>query len=154
MLLALATATLPAQNVQTAAPSPGAAALSRALDLETAGKVREALAAYREAMSDPEQLIAGVLGIERSYSQLGRPDSLLPLLDTLLAKRPTQPTLRAIQLRTLVTVRRDDEARKAFDQWVAVSLVMRRRTASTRGCCWTNSGRWLPTRSCRKPRAG
>ncbi len=120
-LVATVHAPLPAQTVQGTPPSPGAAALSRALDLESAGKLRESIAAYREAMSDPEQLVAAVLGLERGFSQLGRPDSLLPLLDTLLARRPTQPTLRTVQLRTLVTVRRDDEARKAFDHWVAVA---------------------------------
>ncbi|MFN8572323.1 MAG: hypothetical protein U0132_09710 [Gemmatimonadaceae bacterium] len=120
-LVVIAHTALPAQTVQSTPPSPGAAAMSRALDLESAGKLRESIAAYREAMADPEQLVAAILGLERGFSQLGRPDSLLPLLDTVLARRPTQPTLRTVQLRTLVTLRRDDEARKAFDHWVAVS---------------------------------
>ena len=72
-------------------------------------------------MTDPEQLVPSVLGLERAFSQLGRPDSLLPLLDTLLARQPNQPTLRTVQLRTLVTARRDEDARRAFDQWVAVT---------------------------------
>lgn len=114
-------AVVQAQVAPTGPPSPGAAALARGLDLENSGKLREAVAAYREAMTDPEHLVAGVLGLERAYSQLGQPDAFLPLLDTLLARRPTQPTLRTVQLRSLVTVRRDEEARRAFDQWVAVA---------------------------------
>jgi tetratricopeptide (TPR) repeat protein len=95
-------------------------ALTRALDLETAGKCREAIPLYRQALhgGDPTSV---VLGLERCYSQIGRSDSLLPLVDTLLADRPTDPTLRTIQLRTLDGLRRFADAEAAFDRWVAVS---------------------------------
>jgi tetratricopeptide (TPR) repeat protein len=121
-LLATTAPGLAAQSVQGGQGTQGAAAaLTRGLDLETSGKLREAILAYREAMADQEQLVPAVLGLERAYSQLGRTDSLLPVLDTLLARQPAQPTLRTVQLRSLVTARRDEEARRAFDQWIAVA---------------------------------
>jgi tetratricopeptide (TPR) repeat protein len=90
--------------------------LSRALDLETAGKCREAITSYREALriGDPA---SAVLGLERCYGQLAKSDSLLPLLDSLLAMRPRDPTIRSVQLRTLTSLRRDDAAEEAFQQW-------------------------------------
>ncbi len=118
-IFALAVPALPAQVGLGA--QGAAAALSRGLDFETSGKLREAILAYREAMADPEQVVPAVLGLERAFFQLGRSDSLLPLLDTLLARQPSQPTIRTVQLRTLVTARRDVDARRAFDQWIAVA---------------------------------
>lgn len=94
-------------------------ALTRALDLEASNKCREAIPLYRQAMG-VEDPIGAVLGLERCYSMVGRPDSLLPLIDTLLARKPTDPTLRTVQLRTLATVRRDVELANAFDRWVAL----------------------------------
>lgn len=91
----------------------------RALELEQAGKWREALAAYRAAVD--ESLTASVLGIERVYDQLGKRDSILPLIDTLLVRRPKEPTLRTIQLRTLAYLHRDQAAAAAFDRWVQVA---------------------------------
>jgi tetratricopeptide (TPR) repeat protein len=111
-LLLLAPRLLPGQVQQTMP--------TRALELEQAGKLREAVAAYREALSEAT-VIPVMLGLERVYSQLGRSDSLLPLLDTVLARRPRDPQLRAIQLRTLTSLNRDDEASAAFERWVALS---------------------------------
>jgi len=84
----------------------------RAMELEQAGKWREALAAYRAALD--ESLTASVLGIERIYDQLGKRDSMIPLIDTLIAKRPREPTLRTIQLRTLAYLHRDDATAAAL----------------------------------------
>ena len=57
----------------------------RAMELEQAGKWREALIAYRAALD--ESLTASILGLERVYDQLGKRDSILPLIDTLIARR-------------------------------------------------------------------
>ncbi|MGQ0648166.1 MAG: hypothetical protein ACT4P7_11400 [Gemmatimonadaceae bacterium] len=107
--------TAPAQADNTAE-----AALSRALDLEGANKCREAIPLYRQAvgMQDPT---GAVLGLERCYSMIGRPDSILALLDTLFVRRPKDPTLRTVQLRTLATVRRDGDLAIAFAQWTSLS---------------------------------
>lgn len=95
-------------------------ALQRALDLETAGKYRAAVTAFREALSDAP-LTSVVLGLERVYYQLGQSDSLLPLLRTLLAGRPRDPTLRTVQLRTLVMLHRDMDAYGTFVEWANAS---------------------------------
>ena len=88
----------------------------KAMELEQAGKWREALAAYRAAID--ESLTASILGIERIYDELGKRDSVLPLIDSLIAKRPREPMLRTIQLRTLSYLNRDDVAAAAFERWV------------------------------------
>ena len=106
--LALAPAVLQAQ-AQAGMPM-------RAMELEQAGKWREALVAYRAALDS--SLTASILGIERVYDQLGKRDSVLPLIDTLIAKRPNEPTLRTIQLRTLAYLHRDAATAAAFEKWV------------------------------------
>jgi tetratricopeptide (TPR) repeat protein len=102
---------LPAQADNTAE-----AALSRALELEGSNKCREAIPLYRQAAQVPDPTGA-VLGLERCYHMIGRPDSLLPLLDTLFLRKPKDPTLRVVQLRTLSTVRDERGLRLAFEQW-------------------------------------
>jgi tetratricopeptide (TPR) repeat protein len=88
----------------------------RALELEQAGKWREALVAYRGSLT--ESLVGSVLGIERVYDQLGKRDSILPLIDSLIAKQPREPMLRTIQLRTLTFLHRDSATANAFERWV------------------------------------
>ncbi|MCC6318610.1 MAG: hypothetical protein IT361_13090 [Gemmatimonadaceae bacterium] len=96
------------------------AALVRALDLEGDNKCREAIPLFRQAVQVPDPTGA-ILGLERCYSIVGRPDSILALLDTLLVQKPGDPTLRTVQLRTLSTVRRDADLAAAFQAWIAVA---------------------------------
>jgi hypothetical protein len=96
----------------------GSATLPRALDLESAGKCREAVALYRQALGEGDPAGA-LLGLERCYSQLGQPDSLLAIVDSVLLRRPRDPVARLAKLRTYAGARRDEEARLAFEQWVA-----------------------------------
>ncbi len=94
-------------------------ALGRALELEGENKCREAIPLYRQAIvvEDPT---SAVLGLERCYHMVGRPDSLIPLLDTLLIRRGKDPTIRSIQFRTLSIAHRDLDLQKAFNEWVAL----------------------------------
>lgn len=96
------------------------AALTRALDLEGDNKCREAIPLYRQALASQDP-VGAVLGLERCYAMVGRPDSLVPVLDSLLLRKPTDPTLRNVQLRTLSTIRRDDDLRIAFGQWTSLA---------------------------------
>lgn len=105
-----ARATLLAQS------GPSAAVLARAIDAENRGRVREAVAAYRESIA-LGAIVPGVLGLERAFALVAQEDSLLPALDTLVPRFPTEGALRNAQLRTLVTVGRDREAARAFDAW-------------------------------------
>ncbi len=95
--------------------------LVRALDLEGAGKCREAIPLYRQALEGTEDPVGTVLGLERCYAMVGGSEAILPLVDSLLARRPRDPMLRTVQLRTLISTRRDREAEGAFNQWIAVS---------------------------------
>lgn len=105
-------------------PAPQAALL-RGLNLENAGKNREAATAYREAYlaqgADDEARTSAILGLERTLAAIGQVDSLMPVLMPALRTRPRDPTLRAMQLRSLRTLGRDDDARAAFDAWRAAS---------------------------------
>ena len=98
------------------APPAATAALGRALDAETAGRNREAIGAYREAMARGATL-QGLLGLERVFSLLAQEDSVLPVAAAAIAAAPSDPQLRGVQLRTLVTLRRDAEAGQAFAAW-------------------------------------
>jgi len=91
----------------------------RALELEQAGQWREALSAYRAALD--ESTTAAILGIERVYDQLGKRDSILPLIDSMITKRPREPMLRTVQLRTLSYLHRDEAAAGAFERWVEIA---------------------------------
>lgn len=92
-------------------------AFFRALDLEGAGKHREAAALFRVALHGPSS-ISALLGLERSYYELGWTDSLLAPLDTLIRRNPTEPMLRAVQLRSLQSLGRDSAMSGAFERWV------------------------------------
>src|SRR6185369_11811364 len=60
-----------------------------------------------------------LLGLERAYSELSRSDSLLGLVDTLIAANPHEETYRTVQLRTLQGLGREAELRRAFEKWTA-----------------------------------
>ncbi|GLC26377.1 hypothetical protein [Roseisolibacter agri] len=103
------------------AQSTRSAPLTRALELESNGKSREAAALYRQALGDPaagdEGRSAAILGLERVWEELGQRDSIVPVVNTFLRTRPNDPTLRGVQLRALVALRRDGEARTAYEMW-------------------------------------
>lgn len=94
--------------------------LTRALDLEGAGKCREAVVLYRQALQQGEP--AGpLLGLERCYMQIGEPEPLLQVLDSVLARRPRDPVARVAYLRTLASTQRHQDADVAFRQWVSAA---------------------------------
>ena len=102
---------------QPGQPSPAASAIvSRALDAESAGRNREAIAAWRAAI-DAGALLPGVLGLERVFSVLAQEESLLVALDTLVSKHPREWQLRSAQLRTLTSIGYDERASRAFAEW-------------------------------------
>lgn len=88
----------------------------RALDLEGAGKYREAAPLFRQALHSPAAVNA-LLGLERTYAELGWADSLLAPLDSLIAASPREPVYRSVQLRTLQALGRDAQLRAAFERW-------------------------------------
>lgn len=88
----------------------------RALELESTGKYREAATLFRSALRATPTANA-LLGLERSYAEIGATDSLLPLLDTLIAARPRDPLYRTVQLRSYQLLHQDERLRGAFERW-------------------------------------
>ena len=91
--------------------------VTRALELENAGKLKEAAVLLRGALRVSPSANA-ILGLERVYSDLGMSDSLLAPLDSLITQNPRESVYRTVQLRTLQLLRRDERLRDAFEQWV------------------------------------
>lgn len=94
--------------------------INRALDLEQAGRMRDAVTAWRAVIASG-QTGQGVLGLERVFGQLSQDDSILPTLDSLLVQMPADRVLRGVQLRVLRSLGREKDARAAFDLWVKLS---------------------------------
>ena len=102
----------PAQSADTV----GAAYL-RGQDLETRDQYDSAAAAYRQALAQTPSSLSAMLGLERVYAQLGRSDSLLPLLDSAIARQPHVTALRSAQLRTLRSLGDRAGMQRAYEQW-------------------------------------
>jgi tetratricopeptide (TPR) repeat protein len=101
-----------AQDTQQESPE-----VTRAIELENAGKFRDAIPIYRQAMrTHPTPIV--VLGLERSYAELGMTDSLIAPLDSLLNRFPREPLYHVVHLRTYQILRRYDALRAAFERWV------------------------------------
>jgi hypothetical protein len=94
------------------------AALSRALDLEGSGKCKDAIPLFRQALGGTDDPAGALYGMERCVAEAGNADTLLFVIDSVLAKRPRDPVARTIQLRTLTNGHRADAARLAFQHWV------------------------------------
>jgi hypothetical protein len=88
----------------------------RALDLEES-KPRDAAALYRRAFAG-EAMVPALLGLERVYTSLGMVDSLVPLIRSAIRVEPRSAVVRAVQLRTLTVLQRDDDLTAAFRDWV------------------------------------
>ena len=86
-----------------------------AMELEQEGRFREAAAAYRNAIG--RHGASALLGLERVYAELGRSDSLLPILDSVIAADPREGLYRAMLLRTHRFASRSDAMRTAFERW-------------------------------------
>ena len=110
---------LAAAAILAAAPAMGAQddPYIRAMDLEYAGKYREAVAAFRAALAGAN-VVGAMLGLERSYAAVGWTDSVAPVIDSMVRARPREASFRSIQLRTLHSLGRTAEARTAFEGWV------------------------------------
>ena len=106
----------PAQGVLRAQAPADTMAFYRGLDLEAAGKYRDAVPLFRSALRTSAGVNA-LLGLERVYAELGWSDSLVAPLDTLIAANPHEETYRTVQLRTLQSLGRDADLRRAFDKW-------------------------------------
>jgi tetratricopeptide (TPR) repeat protein len=99
------------------AQSTDTTAFYRALELESAGKYKDAAPLFRSALGT-SSAVSALLGLERVYAELGWSDSLLAPLDTLIRRSPRETVYRSVQLRTLQSLGRDAALRAAIDRWV------------------------------------
>ena len=100
------------------AQSSDTTAFYKALELESAGKYKDAAPLFRAALGT-SSAVSALLGLERVYAELGWSDSLLAPLDTLIRRSPHESVYRSVQLRTLQSLGRDDALRAAIDRWVS-----------------------------------
>lgn len=101
----------------TRAQTPDSEAYLRAQTLEDDNQYEAAAQAYREALARSPASVPAMLGLERVYAELGRSDSILPLLDSAIAIVPREPAFRTAQLRTLHSLGERDSLRVAFERW-------------------------------------
>jgi tetratricopeptide (TPR) repeat protein len=101
----------------TRAQSADTTAFYRALELESAGKFKDAAPLFRAALASPSG-VSALLGLERVYAELGWSDSLLAPLDTLIGRHPREALYRSVQIRTLQSLGREAALRTAVDRWI------------------------------------
>jgi tetratricopeptide (TPR) repeat protein len=104
-------------HAQRDSASTDTSAFYKALELENAGKYKEAAPLFRSALGTTSA-VSALLGLERVYAELGWSDSLLAPLDTLIHRNPRESVYRSVQLRTLQSLGRDDQLRAAVADWV------------------------------------
>jgi tetratricopeptide (TPR) repeat protein len=103
--------------------------MSRALAAEDKNDLKAAAAAYREVIqralasvnADGDRVAIALLGLERTWADIGIRDSILPIVGRVLQVRPTDPVARSMQLRALMATGKDDETRMAFLNWRRVA---------------------------------
>ncbi|MFN2564797.1 MAG: hypothetical protein ABR499_07295 [Gemmatimonadaceae bacterium] len=96
--------------------NPDSLTFYRALELEGAGKYREAAPLFRAALRVGNP-VSALLGLERVYAELGWADSLLVVVDSLVVRHPTNESIRGVQLRTLEALGRGSELERAVESW-------------------------------------
>lgn len=82
--------------------------------------MKDAISAWREVIATG-QTGQGLLGLERVFGNLSQDDSILPTVDSLLEKNPTDKVVRGVQLRVLRLLGREQDARLKFNEWVKLA---------------------------------
>jgi tetratricopeptide (TPR) repeat protein len=133
------TAPLQAQSSAAEPTDP----MGLAMTAEDKREYPKAIAAYRAVLqrglspgsTDADQIAVALLGLERVWAEMGTRDSILPVVQRVLLLRPADPVGRSIQLRTLMALDREAEAREAFAGW--------RRAAGSDGAPYREYARLL-----------
>ncbi len=102
----------------------GAAAqdpLGRAFDLERQSRHAEAAAAFRQVLARDPLNAPALLGAERVYTQLGRRDSILALVQRALQLDSSNTTARTIDVRTARAIGGEAGAVEAVRRWMAAT---------------------------------
>ena len=98
--------------------------VSEALGHEDAGRYPQAIVAYRTILDRAlagddanDQIALALLGMERVFHMAAQRDSIVPVLQLVLDKRPADPVARGIQFRAFAASAQDAQVRKAFTEW-------------------------------------
>ena len=94
-------------------------ATARALDLERRGDYAAAATAWRAVLASRPQDLAGLLGLERSLTPLGRLGEMTESVRGALA-REASPGVLGIAIRVWTAARQPDSARAAVERWAAL----------------------------------
>lgn len=92
--------------------------LGAAFALERAGRYDEAAREYRRVLAERPATPLALFGLERVLEQQGRLRELLPLLDSAIAHRPDDRTIRALQLRVLGSLGDEPSLDRAAEAWL------------------------------------
>ncbi|MBI2535537.1 MAG: tetratricopeptide repeat protein [Gemmatimonadetes bacterium] len=96
-------------------------ALAEAGELERVGRHADAAVRYRGILrADPTSLPA-LLGLERVFTSLGRPDSLVPLVRAALARDPLNQAIHSLELRVWFALGHSDSVTSAARRWIALA---------------------------------
>ena len=125
LVAAFASAFYPRQRVQAAQVAPVVQdPISAAIAHEDAGRYAQAAAAYRQLLAqalasrdEMDQIALALLGLERVWHESAQRDSIVPVVNDVLAQRPGDPVARSIQFRALSAASRDEDLRLAFVAW-------------------------------------
>jgi tetratricopeptide (TPR) repeat protein len=102
-------------------PAPLVAQQVDGVDLERRGLYEQALEAYRREIETDRADVSAWLGLERLLGQMGRLESLIPLIDTVLTEDPDNRFVREIELRTWSSLGRIDSLEAAAIRWIDVA---------------------------------
>src|SRR5437660_1395862 len=94
-------------------------AIGQGFDLERAGQYQRAATVYFTTLRGEPTNLAALLGLERVLPSLSRLPDLLPAAQRAVAASPRNAALRALLLRTYVTLNESDSARAVAQRWTA-----------------------------------
>src|SRR5213078_2154031 len=94
-------------------------AIGQGFDLERAGQYQRAATVYFTTLRAEPTNLAALLGLERVLPSLNRLADLLPAAQRAVAASPKNVALRALLLRTYVSLNEPDSARALAQRWAA-----------------------------------
>src|SRR6266571_4854602 len=101
--------------------------IGEAVELERTGRHDRAAVVYLAVLRGEPTNLAALLGLERVLPPLGRLPELLPLVRRALARDSTNRAFRALEVRTLATLKEPGSAGEGARRRVALALADARR---------------------------
>jgi tetratricopeptide (TPR) repeat protein len=92
--------------------------LNAAVELERVGRHAEAAERYVAVLRADTANIPALFGLERTLLSAGGLERLLPFVAAAIERRPGDASLRGLELRTLISLGRVDQAAAAAERWI------------------------------------